>query len=128
VTLLLDTNAVVALVERKHAEVSRLIRASGEWPTVSLITVGELLAGVAMAPTAEIAAARRRSIRRTAQFQVHPIDRASMSTYADVRALGMRGNDALVTAAVQLDARLVTFDRALASRAAHLVTLSLIAG
>lgn len=125
--LLLDTNAVVALVEHKHGDVARLIRESAEWPTISLITVGELLAGAAMAATTEIALIRRRSIRRVAQFRIHPIDRSSMTTYADVRRLGLRGNDALVvTAAVQLDARLVTFDQALATRAEPLVAVVLL--
>jgi predicted nucleic acid-binding protein len=129
VTLLLDTNAVVALVERKHAEVTRLIRESAQWPTVSLITIGELLAGVAMADTPEIARARRRSVRRTAQFHVHPIERASMATYADVRAIGIRGNDALVvTAAIELDATLVTFDETLATKAQRVAAVSLLSG
>lgn len=126
-TLLLDTNAVVALVEQRNSEVSRLIRESAEWPTISLITIGELLAGVSMAATPEIALARRRTIRRTAQFRVQPIDRISMATYADVRRSGLRGNDALVvTAAVELDARLVTFDQALATKAEQLVNVSLL--
>ena len=126
-TLLLDTNAVVALVEQRNSEVSRLIRESAEWPTISLITIGELLAGVSMAATPEIALARRRTIRRTAQLLVHPIGRISMATYADVRRSGLRGNDALVvTAAVELDARLVTFDQALATKAEQLVNVSLL--
>jgi predicted nucleic acid-binding protein len=66
VTLLLDTNAVVALVEHNHRAVAQLVRESGEWPTISLITLGELLAGVAMASTPTIAKSRRRSIRSTA--------------------------------------------------------------
>ncbi len=50
-----------------------------------------------------------------------------MSVYADVRAHGVRGNDALiVTAAVQLDARLVTFDRPLAARAGELTQVVLL--
>lgn len=123
-TLLLDTNAVIALVEHRHRVVARLVRESGDWPTVSLITIGELLAGIAMSPTPEVAAMRRRSVRRTAQFQVHPIDRSAMSTYADARRAGLRGNDALVvTAAVQLDARLVTFDQTLASKADGMVAV-----
>ena len=48
-TLLLDTNAVVAPVERKHTGVAHLVRESSEWPTISLITLGELLAGVSLA-------------------------------------------------------------------------------
>jgi predicted nucleic acid-binding protein len=129
VTLLLDTNAVVALVERKHAEVTRLIRESAQWPTVSLITVGELLAGVAMAVTPQIATLRRRSVRRMAQFHVHPIERPSMATYADVRAIGIHGNDALVvTAAIELDATLVTFDETLATKAQRVATVSLLSG
>ncbi len=127
-TLLLDTSAVIALVEAQHAAVARMVRESAEWPTISLITVGELLAGVATAASPEIAAARRRSIRRIAQLRVHPIDRSSMTVYAEVRRVGLRGNDALVvTAAVELDARLVTFDHALATKADGLVTVELCA-
>lgn len=126
-TILLDTSAVVALLERRHAGVVELLRESVQWPTISLITVGELLAGAAMASSPQIAAARRETIRGTAQFQVHPIDQPSMSVYADVRAHGVRGNDALiVTAAVQLDARLVTFDRPLAARAGELTQVVLL--
>lgn len=126
-TLLLDTNAVVALVERKHTGVAHLVRESSEWPTISLITLGELLAGVSLAATPEIALARRRSIRRTSQFHIHPIDRASMAIYADIRRLGLRGNDALVaTAAMQLDARLITFDHTLARRLDSHVAVTLV--
>jgi predicted nucleic acid-binding protein len=127
VTLLLDTNAVVALVEHNHRAVAQLVRESGEWPTISLITLGELLAGVAMTSTPTIAKSRRRAIRSTAQFRVQPIERASMSVYADVRRAGIRGNDALVvTAAVELDALLVTFDREFAAKADMIVAVSLI--
>jgi predicted nucleic acid-binding protein len=128
VTLLLDTNAVVALVEHQHRAVAELVRESGEWPTISLITIGELLAGVAMASTPTIARLRRRSVRRTAQFRVHPVDRTSMTVYADVRRAGLRGNDALVvTAAAELDAHLVTFDQDLATKADPVVSVSLLA-
>lgn len=106
-----------------------MLRESGEWPTICLITVGELLAGVAMAANDDIATARRQTIRRTAQFRVHPIDQPSMTIYADVRARGIRGNDALVvTAAVQLDAVLVTLDRSLVAKASEIARVVLVEG
>ena len=127
-TLLLDTNAVVALIERGHDGVAQRVRQSAQWPTISLITVGELLAGIAMAASDAIAQHRRRTVRSVAQFLVHPIDRDGMRTYADVRRQGLRGNDAIVVAAaVDLGAQLITFDHVLATKAEAIVDVVLLA-
>ena len=127
--LLLDTSAVVALVERKHAELSDLIVESGERPMISFATVAELRVGQAMASTELIATQRRRTVRKAALFRQHPMDRSGLDAYCAARRAKLRGNDAWIAAAAhQLAATLVTFDTAMAARSSGFVEVKLLVG
>ena len=126
-TFLLDTSAVVALIEREHAELVELILDSGERPTISYVTVAELRVGQAMAVSQPIAVQRRRTVRKASLFPQHPIDRSCLDSYCMARRARLRGNDAwIAAAALQLDATLITLDTAMAARVAGLVDVKLL--
>jgi predicted nucleic acid-binding protein len=125
--LVLDTSAVVALLESRHQGVAELIIDSGERPTISFVTVAELRVGQAMAPSELIARQRRRTAGKAALFPQHPVDGSCIDSYCAARRATLRGNDAWIAAAAhQLAATLVTFDATLAARAAGFVDVRLL--
>ena len=125
--LVLDTSAVVALVEARHQGVTELIVESGERPTISFVTVAELRVGQAMASSELIARQRRLTVAKAALFPQHGIDESCIDSYCAARRAAVRGNDAWIAAAAhQLASTLVTFDATLAARADRFIDVRLL--
>jgi predicted nucleic acid-binding protein len=122
VRLVLDTSAVIHLVERKHKAVVAELRAAAEPPTISAVTLGELAVGWASLPADS---PRRRTYRAARRLRIvnivadglqqEPVD--LVLAFGVCRAAGIKGNDAWIAATAQFtDATLVTFDSTLATR------------
>lgn len=120
--VVLDTSAVIHLVERKHRAVVAALRSATEPPTISAVTLGELAVGWSSLGTNS---QRRRTYRaarrlRTVNVVADPLqqDPADLIlAFGVCRGAGIKGNDAWVAATARfLDATLVTFDGTLATR------------
>jgi predicted nucleic acid-binding protein len=122
VRFVLDTSAVINLVERKHPGVVAELRAASEPPTISAVTLGELAVGWASLPADSPrrrtyqAARRLRIVNIVADgLQQEPAD--LVLAFGVCRVAGIRGNDAWIAAtAHSTDATLLTFDSTLATR------------
>ena len=126
-TLLFDTSAVVALVERASESAASLVRTDGDRPYVSFITIAELHVGVALSPDAPTRTARQRTLSRAQRFRQLPIEDPILDHYTTARRAGLRGNDAWIAAAAhQVGATLVTADEVFARRADGIVEVEFI--
>jgi hypothetical protein len=79
-TLLVDTSAVVSLVERANESVASPVRTGGNRPYVSFITIAELHVEVAVSPDAPTRAARQRTLSRAQRFRRLPIEDPILTT------------------------------------------------
>jgi len=128
---LLDTGAVIGLLEldADRPQLIEAIRVEGGTvvPAISVVTLGELAAGVRSARDAASRTARQRSLdivdapHRPRRLSVLPIDRATWQSFGDISAALTRQvghNDKWITAAARATGRLlVTQDEDLAQRA-----------
>ena len=120
--VVLDTSAVIHLVERKNAAVVAELRSATEPPSISAVTLGELAVGWSSLPADSPrrrtyqAARRLRIVNIVADgLQQEPSD--LVLAFGLCRAAGIKGNDAWIAATAQFtDATLVTFDSTLATR------------
>lgn len=120
--VVLDTSAVIHLVERKHQAVVAELRPATEPPTISAVTLGELAVGWSLLPADS---PRRRTYRAARKFRIVNIVADGLQqepsdlvlAFGQCRAAGIRGSDAWIAAtAHSADATLITFDSALANR------------
>lgn len=129
VAYLLDTSAVLALTERRTASIIDLIRHADQAPIGSMVVLGELVHGVAAAPTKTIRIQREatvrfyeRLVRMPDQYPWMPI----ATRYGDVSAAASAGglrlgmNDRWIVAeCVTFGAILVTCDETQARLEGH---------
>ena len=116
--VMLDTSAVIALVERKHVGIRRLLDVHGVLPNVSVMTIGELEHGVEAATDHVQRRRRAWTLQACDRMEVSNIDRATARLYGRLslelpRRVGSADRWIAAGAAV-LGATLVTFDRPLA--------------
>ena len=125
-TVVLDTSAVIHLVERKHPPLVEEIRKSTEAPSISAVTLGELAAGWAALPADS---PRRRTYYAARRLRVVNIVVDSLlsepagliASFGVCRAAGIKGNDAWIAATAHNSAAtLITYDTTLATRFATL--------
>ncbi len=118
----LDTSAVIHLVERKpHALIVEL-RKSTEAPSINVVTLGELAVGWASLPRDSFRrrtyyAARRMRVVDIVADHLNSEPTAFVASFGDCRAAGIRGNDAWIAATAHFSsAVLLTYDEPLATR------------
>lgn len=120
---MLDTSAVIALIERKHAGVRELVNAQSELPSVSIITVGELEHGLETALDDVQRRRRMWTLQACDKMAVVDIDRATARLYGGLSAQVPRrvgcADRWIVACAMRAGAALVTFDSALADALAQ---------
>jgi predicted nucleic acid-binding protein len=118
----LDTSAVIYLLERKHPGVVAELRKCDEAPIISAVTLAELAVGWATLPNDS---PRRRTFRAACRLRVSNIVFDSLereptglfSSFGLCRAAGIKGNDAWIAATAHNSAGiLITFDATLADR------------
>lgn len=128
----LDTSAVIHLVERKHEAVVAALRSATEPPTISAVTLGELSVGWAALPADS---PRRRTYRAARRLRIVNIIADGLQAdpsdlvlaFGTCRAAGIKGNDAWIAATAQSTAAtLITFDSTLATRYATIGTSTLL--
>jgi predicted nucleic acid-binding protein len=128
----LDTSAVIHLVERKHPAIVAELRTATEPPTISVVTLGALAVGWS---SLSANSPRRRTYRAARRLQVvnivvdalHQSPSDLVVAFGTCRAAGIKGNDAWIAAtAYSIDATLLTFDSTLASRYATIGTSTLL--
>ena len=121
-TLVLDTSAVIYLVERKSKGVVDEIRKSTEAPSISVVTLAELAVGWASLPADS---PRRRTYHaarrlRVVNVSVDPLGSEPsglIASFGVCRSAGIKGNDAWIAATAHLSAStLITYDATLAAR------------
>lgn len=129
--LLLDTSAVVHLLERRHNAIVAALRTATEPPVISVVTLGELATGWSALPPES---PRRRTYRAARRLRVIDIfaeplllePQGIIASFGECRAASIKGNDAWIAASAHaMSATLVTYDATLAHRyeAIGLVTL-----
>lgn len=130
--VVLDTSAVIQLVERRHEAVVAALRLATEPPTISAVTLGEIAVGWASLPADS---PRRRTYRAARRLRVVNIvadglqDEPSdlVLAFGTCRAAGIKGNDAWIAATARFTAAtLITFDSTLAARFATVGTSTLL--
>lgn len=128
----LDTSAVIHLLERKNAEVVAELRKCGEAPLISAVTLAELGVGWATLPSDS---PRRKTFRAACRLRISNIvfdsfDREPTGlvlSFGVCRVAGIKGNDAWIAATAHDSAgTLITFDETLAARFATIGTAVLI--
>ena len=124
-TMVLDTSAVIHLVERRPPALISELRKSTEAPFISAVTLGELVVGWASLPPDS---PRRRTYYAARRLRVvHIVVDSLLSEPAGLivsfgvcRMAGMKGNDAWIAATAHLSAAtLMTYDATLATRFAR---------
>jgi predicted nucleic acid-binding protein len=121
-TVVLDTSAVIHLVERKHPPLVAEIRQLTEAPFISAVTLGELAVGWA---SLSADSPRRRTYRAARRLRVvnvivdgllaEPV--GLIVSFGLCRSVGIKGNDAWIAATAHASAAtLITYDAALATR------------
>ncbi len=122
----LDTSAVIHLVERKPKALIKELRTATEAPWINVVTLGELAVGWESFPNDS---ARRRTYYAARRMRVIDIvvdhlnsePTALVASFGVCRAVGIRGNDAWIAATAHFSAAtLLTYDEALASRFASI--------
>ncbi len=120
--VVLDTSAVIHLVERKHSALVDELRKSKEAPSISAVTLGELAVGWATLPADS---PRRRTYYAARRLRIVPITIDNLvseptgliASFGVCRMAGIKGNDAWIAATAHLSAAtLITYDTMLASR------------
>jgi predicted nucleic acid-binding protein len=131
-TVVLDTSAVIYLVERKHRPLVEELRESTEAPSISAVTLAELAVGWATLPAGF---ERRRTYHAARRLHVVNIVVDSFTSepaglivsFGVCRAAGIKGNDAWIAATAHAStATLITYDATLATRFATLGTSKLL--
>lgn len=120
-SLILDTSAVIGLLERADRNILGSVRESAERPKVSIVTLGELHHGVARSRRSgdsDSISARTRSLRAAQALDVLPITIAIAECFGDLSAVTPRTigvNDRWIIASAVVGGRtLVTQDEELA--------------
>lgn len=116
--MLLDTSALIGLIERRSAAVRAVLARATVDPVVSVVTIGELAHGVAEAPTARQRTARRRTYELATQLPVLPLDGVEIADCYGFVSSSRRAGWAdrwLVASAVVHDLELVTEDAGMSS-------------
>lgn len=120
--LVLDTSAVIGWVERNDPTIRAAVLSAGEKPAVSIVTIGELHAGVARASLAGDVAAvsfRERTLSTARGLEIVPVSDDVATTFGDLRArlpLSFSANDLwIVATAIAQQATLATHDERLAA-------------
>ena len=130
---LLDTSAVIHLLERRHDAVIEALRGSGEPPVISVITLGELAVGWS---TQQPESLRHRTYRAAHRLRVIDITadpllrepHGAIAAFGVCRASAIKGNDAWIAAtALAMAARLLTYDATLARRYDTIGSVTLLA-
>lgn len=130
--VVLDTSAVIHLVERKHQPLVDKLRGSAEAPSISAVTLGELAVGWA---TLRADSPRRRTYY--AARRLHVVDivvdglqsepAGLITSFGVCRLAGIKGNDAWIAATAHVAAAtLITYDATLANRFATVGTSNLL--
>lgn len=118
----LDTSAVVHLVERKPDALIAVLRTAAEAPSINVVTLGELAIGWASMPGDSLRrrtyyAARRMRVVDITVDPLHSEPTALVLSFGVCRAAGIKGNDAWIAATAHFSsAVLLTYDEALATR------------
>jgi predicted nucleic acid-binding protein len=122
VKLVLDTSAVIHLVERKPTALVNELRKSTEAPFISVVSLGELAVGWA---TLSADSLQRRTYYAARRLRVVPIAVDGLATeptdlitsFGVCRLAGIKGNDAWIAATAHyIAATLITYDATLATR------------
>ncbi len=120
--VVLDTSAVIHLLERKHAALVAELRQATESPLISVVTLGELAIGW---PSLSADSPRLRTYRAARKLRVVGIVGDSLNqepngviaSFGLCRAVGINGNNAWIAATAHASrATLITFDTTLAER------------
>jgi predicted nucleic acid-binding protein len=120
--VVLDTSAVIHLVERKPTALVDELRKSTEAPSISAVTLGELAVGWATLPSDS---PRRRTYYAARRLRIVPIaidnlvsePSGLIASFGVCRMAGIKGNDAWIAATAHLSAStLITYDTKLATR------------
>ncbi len=131
--IVLDTSAVIHLVERKHPAVLAALRSASEPPTISAVTLGELAVGW---PSVSADSQRRRTYRAARRLHIVNIVADGLQqdptdlvlAFGACRDVGIKGNDAWIAATARFTtSTLVTFDSKLAARYATIGQSTLLA-
>ncbi len=116
---MLDTSAVIALVERKHAGVRSAVVESGSVPSISVITLGELHHGVESAPDGGRRRLRQLTVDACELMTVKPVSDEVARRYGQLSAdvsRRIRAADRWIAATAAIEGSLlVTFDGHLAA-------------
>lgn len=118
----LDTSAVIQLVERKPDALVAVLRSATEAPSINVVTLGELAVGWASLPSDSLRrrtyhAARRMRVVDIAADPLHSEPTALVSSFGVCRAAQIKGNDAWIAATAHFTAGvLLTYDETLATR------------
>ena len=120
--LVLDTSAVIHLVERKPDALIAELRKATEAPSINVVTLGELAVGWTSRPSGSLRrrtyyAARRMRVVDIVADTSHSEPTALVASFGVCRAAGINGNDAWIAATAHFSAAvLLTYDEALATR------------
>jgi predicted nucleic acid-binding protein len=131
-TLVLDTSAVIHLVERRSNGVVDEIRKSTEAPSISVVTLAELAVGWASLPADSLRrrtyhAARRLRIVNVGVDPLGSEPAGLIASFGVCRSAGIKGNDAWIAATAHATgSTLVTYDEILAVRYAAVGTSKLL--
>lgn len=120
--VVLDTSAVIQLIEQKHPGVVAELRNASEAPSISVVTLGELAVG--WSTFAEDSPRRRTYLAacrlRTVDIAANPLrpePAGVLASFGVCRGAGIKGNDAWIAATAHAaGSTLVTFDATLANR------------
>lgn len=118
----LDTSAVIHLVERKPDALIKELRKATEAPSISVVTLGELAVGWAGLPSVSLRrrtyhAARRMRVVGIVADHLNSEPTALVASFGVCRTAGIRGNDAWIAATALFSAAvLLTYDETLAAR------------
>ena len=120
--VVLDTSAIIQLLERKHPAVVAELRAATEAPSISAVTLGELAVGWSSLPVDSLRrrtyhAARRLRIVNIAGDGLQPEPAGLIASFGVCRSAGITGNDAWIAATAHSSvSTLLTYDTVLATR------------
>ncbi len=118
----LDTSAVIHLVERKPDALTAELRKATEAPSINVVTLAELAVGWASLPRDS---PRRRTYHSARRMRVIDIaanhldsePTALVVAFGECRAAGIKGNDAWIAATAHFSGGvLLTYDETLATR------------
>ena len=116
--LILDTSAVIGLIERRSAEVERIVRSDPIRPVVSLLTIGELEHGVRAATGARLRRRRQETLDLVAELPAVGLSLAAAACFGELSARMPRrvgvADRWIAATALSRSLTLVTEDRDLA--------------